>query len=214
MNFVAPTSLDEAYRALAVPGAMCLAGGQSLVAAMNLGVASPGQLVSLRNLQALKGIEVQVDGGLRVGAMTTHAELAALQSRSARPRLARPHRRTDRLSGGAQPRHDRRLRCTRRSGRRLSGGTGRDGCDDRDRRPRRRTNGEGARVLSRALRDRARAAGARAGDPRTRRTAAGRWLLREALAGGGRLRDRLGRGHRCRASRASAKRATNWSSAR
>ncbi len=78
MNFVAPTSLEDAYHALAVPGAMCLAGGQSLVAAMNLGVATPQQLVSLRNLRALRGIDPQAGGGLRIGAMTTHAELAAL----------------------------------------------------------------------------------------------------------------------------------------
>jgi aerobic carbon-monoxide dehydrogenase medium subunit len=83
MHYVAPTSLDEAYRALADAEAVCLAGGQSLVAAMNLGVSSPGALVSLRNIEALRGIERQPDGGLRIGAMTTHAEVAALVASSA-----------------------------------------------------------------------------------------------------------------------------------
>ena len=87
MNFVAPDSLEEAYAALGRDGAMCLAGGQSLVAAMNLGVAHPEGLVSLRRLAALKGIEVQGDGGLRIGAMTTHAELASLHAASAGPAL-------------------------------------------------------------------------------------------------------------------------------
>jgi carbon-monoxide dehydrogenase medium subunit len=87
MNFLAPTTLEEAYRALDLQGAMCLAGGQSLVAAMNLGVASPELLVSLRKVEALKGIEVQADGGLRVGAMTTHAQLAELKSGAAGPTL-------------------------------------------------------------------------------------------------------------------------------
>ena len=78
MNYVAPATLDEAYRALQGDEAVCLAGGQSLVAAMNLGLASPGLLVSLRNVDALRGIATLADGTLRIGAMTTHAELAAL----------------------------------------------------------------------------------------------------------------------------------------
>jgi carbon-monoxide dehydrogenase medium subunit len=87
MNYVAPASLDEAYRALQAPEAVCLAGGQSLVAAMNLGLASPGRLVSLRNIAALHGIEAIAGGGLRIGAMTTHAELAALDPVGAGPAL-------------------------------------------------------------------------------------------------------------------------------
>ncbi len=87
MNYVAPTSLDEAYRALQVGEAVCLAGGQSLVAAMNLGLAAPAQLVSLRDIAALRGIEVLADGAMRIGAMTTHAELAALSPAAAGPAL-------------------------------------------------------------------------------------------------------------------------------
>src|SRR5436305_4780766 len=83
MKYLAPDSLAEAYSALDEQGAMCLAGGQSLVAAMNLGVTQPEKLVSLRKLEALRGIETHADGGLRVGAMTTHAELAALVASSA-----------------------------------------------------------------------------------------------------------------------------------
>jgi carbon-monoxide dehydrogenase medium subunit len=88
MNYVAPRSLDEAYRALQADDAVCLAGGQSLVAAMNLGVSSPGSLVSLRDLAELRGVQTQADGSVRIGAMTTHAELAALASAAAAgPRL-------------------------------------------------------------------------------------------------------------------------------
>jgi carbon-monoxide dehydrogenase medium subunit len=87
MNYVAPATLAEAYGALQANEAMCLAGGQSLVAAMNLGLSSPGQLVSLRNIAALRGITTSADGSLRIGAMTTHAELAALQSQAAGPAL-------------------------------------------------------------------------------------------------------------------------------
>lgn len=87
MNYVAPRSLDEAYRALQGDDAVCLAGGQSLVATMNLGLASPGVLVSLRDLGELRGIEARADGSLRIGAMTTHAELAAMTFPAAGPRL-------------------------------------------------------------------------------------------------------------------------------
>ncbi len=87
MNYAAPTTLAEAYRALQADEAVCLAGGQSLVAAMNLGLSSPGQLVSLRRIEALRGIQAAADGSLRIGAMTTHAELAALQPTAAGPAL-------------------------------------------------------------------------------------------------------------------------------
>jgi aerobic carbon-monoxide dehydrogenase medium subunit len=87
MEFVAPTTLDDAYRALAAEEALCLAGGQSLVAMMNLGLASPARLVSLRRIEALRGISRQTDGSLRIGAMTTHAELAELESSAAGPSL-------------------------------------------------------------------------------------------------------------------------------
>jgi len=83
MDYVAPTTLDDAYRALAAEDARCLAGGQSLVAMMNLGLVSPARLVSLRRIDALRGIAAQPDGALRLGAMTTHAEIAALDVASA-----------------------------------------------------------------------------------------------------------------------------------
>ena len=87
MDYVAPATLDEAYRALASEDARCLAGGQSLVAMMNLGLVSPARLVSLRRIEALRGIDLQGDGSLRIGAMTTHAELAALDVAAAGPSL-------------------------------------------------------------------------------------------------------------------------------
>ena len=49
VDYVAPATLDEAYqRARGATTRICLAGGQSLVAMMNLGLATPGRLVSLR----------------------------------------------------------------------------------------------------------------------------------------------------------------------
>ena len=82
-NFIAPQTVAAACEALLADDSHCLAGGQSLVAMMNLGLVSPGRLVSLRKIAALRGIERMADGGLRIGAMTTHAELGALQASNA-----------------------------------------------------------------------------------------------------------------------------------
>jgi len=55
-----------------------LAGGQSLLAAMKLGLSAPGELVDLAKLPELRGIKVEGGGAsITVGAMTTHAEVAA-----------------------------------------------------------------------------------------------------------------------------------------
>ncbi len=67
-----PTSVDQALNMLSAEGATALAGGQSLLPAMKLRLASPSTLVELSGLADLRGI----DGG-RIGAMVTHAEIAA-----------------------------------------------------------------------------------------------------------------------------------------
>ena len=87
MEFHSPTTIDEACRLLAAPDARALAGGQSLVAMMNLGLVAPQRLIGLRCIAGLAGIRTLPDGGVRIGAMTTHAELAALAPQAAGPRL-------------------------------------------------------------------------------------------------------------------------------
>lgn len=57
------------------PDAKLLAGGQSLVAAMKLRLANPGQIVDLGTVAELRGIKVDA-GGVTIGAMTRHAEVA------------------------------------------------------------------------------------------------------------------------------------------
>jgi len=83
MDYVAPETIEDACRALAHDDARCLAGGQSLVAMMNLGLVSPSRLVSLRRIAELRGLEQRRDGGVRIGAMTTHDEISQLQSSAA-----------------------------------------------------------------------------------------------------------------------------------
>ena len=78
MEFHQPTSLDAALALLAAdPEAMLLAGGATLVAMMNADLVAPSALVSLRAVPELQTIEVKPDGGLRIGAMLSHAALAA-----------------------------------------------------------------------------------------------------------------------------------------
>jgi aerobic carbon-monoxide dehydrogenase medium subunit len=76
-DYVAPQSLEEAIRALSEGGedAKLLAGGHSLLPLMKLRLAFPTLLVDLRRVPGLTGIE-RADGGFRVGAMTTHHQVA------------------------------------------------------------------------------------------------------------------------------------------
>ncbi len=71
------TSVDDARRLLAAhPGAKLLAGGHSLLPMLKLRLASPAALIDIGRIPEMKGITV-TDGGLRIGAMTSHAEVAA-----------------------------------------------------------------------------------------------------------------------------------------
>jgi carbon-monoxide dehydrogenase medium subunit len=74
-DYVAPESLDEAVRALREGGedAKVLAGGHSLIPLMKLRLAAPTLLVDLRRIGDLRGI--RANGDVRIGAMTTHAEI-------------------------------------------------------------------------------------------------------------------------------------------
>jgi len=67
-----PETLDEALGIFAELGsdAKALAGGQSLVPAMNFRLARPEVLVDLNRLDPLAYIHEVADGGLRIGAMT------------------------------------------------------------------------------------------------------------------------------------------------
>lgn len=68
-----PASTEEALSLLtANSGAKPLAGGQSLIPAMNFRLARPEALVDLNGIAALAGISRCEDGGLRIGAMTRH----------------------------------------------------------------------------------------------------------------------------------------------
>jgi CO/xanthine dehydrogenase FAD-binding subunit len=58
-----------------MPGAKPLAGGQSLIPAMNFRLAAPEALIDLNDIGTLAGITRREDGGLRLGAMTRHRDI-------------------------------------------------------------------------------------------------------------------------------------------
>jgi aerobic carbon-monoxide dehydrogenase medium subunit len=70
-------SLAEAHQLLSAhPGAKLLAGGHSLIPLMKLRLAAPTDVIDIGRINELRGIST-VDGSLRIGALTTHAELAS-----------------------------------------------------------------------------------------------------------------------------------------
>lgn len=74
-DYHAPASVDEAIALLArVDGAMILAGGQSLIPAMNMRLASPAALIDIQRIPGLAAISV-ANGMISVGAMVRHRQL-------------------------------------------------------------------------------------------------------------------------------------------
>ena len=94
-DYLRARSVEDVFAALAThgPEARILAGGQSLLAALNLRLDAPRLLVDITGLDALRGI-AETPAGLRIGALTRHVDLlrAPLVARCA-PLLAEavPH---------------------------------------------------------------------------------------------------------------------------
>src|SRR5205085_3218278 len=76
-NYARAVSVSEALELLQTHGerAKVLAGGQSLMPAMNLRLLSPELVVDIGELAELRGITVSGDT-IRIGALTRHADLA------------------------------------------------------------------------------------------------------------------------------------------
>ncbi len=76
--YVRAASLAEVFRlwAAAGPEARLLAGGQTLLASLAFRLSDPGTLIDITRVAELAGI-AQAGNAVRVGALTTHAELGA-----------------------------------------------------------------------------------------------------------------------------------------
>ena len=72
-----PTSITEAVAALSSDEAQALGGGQTLIPTLKQRLAAPGKLVSLGNIDEMKGVCTSDDGAVCIGGATTHASVAA-----------------------------------------------------------------------------------------------------------------------------------------
>jgi aerobic carbon-monoxide dehydrogenase medium subunit len=77
-SYARPSSLGEALQLLNQhgDGARLLAGGQTLLATLNMRLSEPEVLIDLQAVESLKGIAVN-GSTLRIGAMVTHSEIEA-----------------------------------------------------------------------------------------------------------------------------------------
>ena len=115
-----PKSLAEAASLFSAGDAAYISGGHTLLPAMKARLAAPGNLIDLRHVPELKGIQVSGDS---VSHRRRHdafrgVEIGRGEERDPDARRACRH---DRRRAGAPSRHDRRLGRQQRSGRRLSG---------------------------------------------------------------------------------------------
>ena len=76
-NYHKASSVAEAIQMLeSDPDAKLLAGGHSLIPLMKLRLARPSAVIDIGGVEALKGISVN-DGVIRIGALSTHGEIAS-----------------------------------------------------------------------------------------------------------------------------------------
>lgn len=109
-EYRAPDSLEEALTLLRDNGddAKPLAGGQSLIPVLNFRLARPAMLVDLHRVPGLEGID-EVDGGMRIGAMTRQRALERSEPVKRRapllaetmPHIAHPQIRNRGTAGGS-----------------------------------------------------------------------------------------------------------------
>jgi xanthine dehydrogenase YagS FAD-binding subunit len=75
-TMVRPSTLKEAVNSLAGGDARIHGGGTDLLGCIRDGVFTTGTIVSLSRIEELEGITPTSDGGLKIGALTTVAEIA------------------------------------------------------------------------------------------------------------------------------------------
>ncbi len=76
-DLLIPETVDEALALLADPGGRPIAGGSDLIPLMQAGQVRPERVIDLSRLAALRGIHHDGGGHVRIGALTTHAQLEA-----------------------------------------------------------------------------------------------------------------------------------------
>ena len=94
-SYLRPTRVNEVIALLQQHGdeARLLAGGQTLLATLNMRLSEPALLIDLQAVKELKGIAL-ADGALRIGAMVTHSEIESsslVEQHAPLLRRAAPH---------------------------------------------------------------------------------------------------------------------------
>ncbi len=79
-TYVNAGSITEAIKALGTKGAKLHAGGTDLLGCMRDEVLQADKVVSISRIKDLKGVSAMRDGGLRIGALTTIADIAGITS--------------------------------------------------------------------------------------------------------------------------------------
>ena len=74
-EFLKPSSIAEAVKAMGTDGAQALSGGQTLIPTMKQRLAAPAILVSLTGIAEMQGV-CMGDGGLHIGGASPHAVVA------------------------------------------------------------------------------------------------------------------------------------------
>lgn len=77
-DYLEPATVEEASRMLADLGdeARVIAGGTALMLGMRQRMLAPTHLVSVAKIERLRGIDADAQGGLRIGALARHADVA------------------------------------------------------------------------------------------------------------------------------------------
>jgi carbon-monoxide dehydrogenase medium subunit len=75
LDFLSPTTVDEAIALKAIPGTAWLLGGTDLLPQMRAGRKAPGRLVDLKRIPGLHEIREVADGGLSIGAAVPLADV-------------------------------------------------------------------------------------------------------------------------------------------
>ena len=83
-SYVKAASLAEAIKASSAKGARLHAGGTDLLGCLRDEIIQADKVVSISGVKELKGISARADGGLKIGALTTLAEIAADRSVAAK----------------------------------------------------------------------------------------------------------------------------------
>ena len=80
VQWIDARSVEEAVALLSAPGAQgttfAKAGGLDLLDLMKEGIVAPARIVNLHRIDALRGVSFAESAGLRLGALTTLAEIA------------------------------------------------------------------------------------------------------------------------------------------